>query len=46
MGSVDHGTGRRELFVCDPGDPDAVAMSLTLTDDESHSQPDPAVDSA
>lgn len=40
VGIVHHRTGRRELFVCAPSDPDAVAMSLSLTDDESHALAD------
>lgn len=34
IGVVHHRTGRRELYVCPPDDPDAVALSLRLTDDE------------
>ena len=40
VGIVHHRTGRRELFVCAPSDPDAVAMSISLTDDESHALAD------
>lgn len=37
MGVVQHHTGRRELFVCQPGDPDATEVAVTLTEDEAHS---------
>lgn len=40
IGVIHHRAGRRELFVCAPDDPDAVAMSLRLTDDESHALAD------
>lgn len=40
VGIVHHKTGRRELFVCSPADPDVVTMSLSLTDDESHALAD------
>lgn len=40
IGVVHHHTGRRELFVCTPADPDAVAMSLDLTETESHALAD------
>lgn len=36
VGVVHHRTGRRELYVCAPDDPDAVALNLNLSDDESH----------
>lgn len=36
VGVVHHRTGRRELFVCSPADPDEVILSLTLSDDDSH----------
>lgn len=36
IGVVHHRTGRRELFVCSSDDPDAVTVSLNLTDDDSH----------
>ncbi|HEU4320536.1 MAG TPA: cation:proton antiporter regulatory subunit [Acidimicrobiia bacterium] len=36
IGVIHHRTGRRELFVCTTDDPDAVAMSLSLSDDDSH----------
>lgn len=37
MGVVKHHTGRRELFVCQPGDPDSTEVAVTLTEDEAHS---------
>lgn len=40
VGIVHHRTGRRELFICSPTDPDAVTTSLSLTDDESHALAD------
>ena len=40
VGVVHHRTGRRELFVCSPQDPDAVALNLELSDDESHALAD------
>lgn len=40
VGVVHHRTGRRELFVCSPSDPDTVTMSLDLSDDESHALAD------
>lgn len=40
IGVVHHRTGRRELFVCTPTDPDSVAMSLDLTENESHALAD------
>lgn len=36
VGVIHHKSGRRELFVCPPGDPDSVALSLNLSDEESH----------
>ncbi len=36
IGVVHHRTGRRELFICPPDDPDSVAQSVSLSDDESH----------
>lgn len=32
--------GGREMFVCSPSDPDTVAISLRLSDDESHALAD------
>lgn len=40
VGVIHHKSGRRELFVCPPGDPDAVALNLTLSDDESYALSD------
>lgn len=37
VGVVHHRTGRRELFVCPPGDPDTTAMTLNLSEGEAHS---------
>jgi TrkA domain protein len=36
IGVIHHRSGRRELFVSSPDDPDAVVLSLSLSDDESH----------
>lgn len=36
IGVVHHRTGRRELFFCSAEDPDSVAMSLNLSDEDSH----------
>ncbi len=36
VGVIHHKSGRRELFVCPPEDPDAVALSLNLSGEESH----------
>ncbi len=36
VGVVHHRGGRREVFVCRPHEPDAVVLSLDLTEDESH----------
>ena len=36
VGVVHHRTGRKELFVCSAHDPDAVALNLNLSDEESH----------
>ncbi len=40
VGVVHHRTGWRELFVCPPNDPDAVVLSLRLSEDESHALAD------
>lgn len=40
VGVVHLRTGSRELFVCAPSDPDAVAFNVRLTDDESHALAD------
>lgn len=36
LGVVHHRTGRKEVFLCTPEDPDSVAMSFNLSDDDSH----------
>lgn len=36
VGVIHHKSGRRELFVCPPNDPDAVVLSLNLSGEESH----------
>lgn len=36
IGVVHHRTGRRELFVCSPEDPDVASISLNLSDEDSH----------
>ena len=36
VGVIHHKSGRRELFVCPPEDPDAVVLSLSLSGEESH----------
>ncbi len=40
IGVVHHRTGRRELFICPPDDPDSAAVTLNLTDDDSHALSD------
>jgi TrkA domain protein len=40
VGVIHHKTGRRELFVCPPEDPDAVLVNLSLSDEESHALAD------
>ncbi|MBW3662639.1 MAG: potassium transporter TrkA [Actinobacteria bacterium] len=37
MGVVQHHGGRREVFVCRPGDPDRTDMAVNLSDDDAHS---------
>jgi TrkA domain protein len=37
MGVVQHHTGRREVFVCGPGDPDSTESTIQLTQDDAHS---------
>lgn len=37
MGVVQHHGGRREVFVCPPADPDAVQVSIRLSEDDAHS---------
>jgi TrkA domain protein len=36
IGVIHHRSGRRELFVCAPEDPDAAVVTLSLSDDDSH----------
>lgn len=36
IGVVHHRTGRRELFVCTPDDPDTALFNVSLSDEESH----------
>lgn len=40
VGVVHHRSGQREVFVCAPSDPDAVALSIRLSHDESHALAD------
>ena len=40
IGVIHHRTGRRELFVCTPSDPDSAAITVKLSDDESHALAD------
>ena len=40
IGVIHHRTGRRELFVCTPSDPDSAALTVKLSDDESHALAD------
>lgn len=35
IGVIHHRTGRAEMFVCPPHDPDAVALTLSLSDEDS-----------
>lgn len=37
LGVIHHRTGRRELFVCPPEDPDIPSVSVHLTEDDAHS---------
>lgn len=37
MGVVQHHGGRRELFLCPPGDPDSTQVAIKLTEDDAHS---------
>lgn len=37
MGVVLHHAGRREVFVCQPGDPDRTDMAVNLSEDDAHS---------
>ncbi len=40
IGVVHHRAGRRELFVCTPSNPDSAALTVRLSDDESHALAD------
>lgn len=37
MGVVQHHAGRREVFVCEPGDPDMTDVAVNLSEDDAHS---------
>lgn len=37
MGVVQHHGGRRELFLCPPGDPDSTQIAVKLSEDDAHS---------
>ncbi|MDX1621888.1 MAG: TrkA C-terminal domain-containing protein [Nitriliruptorales bacterium] len=37
MGVVQHHAGRREVFVCQPGDPDTTDVAVNLSEDDAHS---------
>lgn len=37
MGVVQHHTGRREVFVCEPTDPDTTEVAVHLSEDDAHS---------
>jgi len=37
MGVVQHHTGRREVFVCGPDDPDSAQSTIHLSEDDAHS---------
>lgn len=37
MGVVQHHAGRREVFVCPPGDPDMTDVVVNLSEDDAHS---------
>ncbi|HKJ54825.1 MAG TPA: TrkA C-terminal domain-containing protein [Nitriliruptoraceae bacterium] len=37
VGVVQHHTGRREVFVCSPDDPDRSQLTVRLSEDEAHS---------
>lgn len=37
MGVVQHHGGRREVFVCEPADPDTTDVAVNLTEDDAHS---------
>lgn len=36
LGVVHHRSGRREVFVCPPDDPDAAILTVELSDDDVH----------
>jgi len=36
MGVVQHHGGRREIFLCPPGDPDSTQFSLKLSEEDAH----------
>lgn len=36
LGVVRHRGGRREVFVCQPGDPDTSQVAVNLTEDDAH----------
>lgn len=36
LGVVRHRTGRREVFICQPGDPDTSQLAVNLTEDDAH----------
>lgn len=36
LGVVRHHSGRREVFVCQPGDPDTSQVAVTLTEADAH----------
>jgi TrkA domain protein len=36
VGVVHHRTGWRELFVCDPEDPDTAQVAVSMSEDEAH----------
>lgn len=40
IGVIHHRTGRRELFICPPDDPDTTSLTLNLSDDDSHALSD------
>lgn len=37
VGVVQHHTGRREVFICRPDDPDRTQLTIRLSEDEAHS---------
>lgn len=40
VGVVRHHSGRRELFLCQPGDPDTTEVAVQLSEDEAHTLAD------